>query len=91
VVPAGPGKFTNPTAITGFTINGANITITGTNGQAGDAYYLLESTNLTVPLGQWTPVWTNIPGTAGAYTFTATNAVNSAFAQQFFILSNTNK
>ena len=91
VVPTGPGKFTNPTAITGFTITGANISITGTNGQAGDAYYLLSSTNLALPIGQWTPVATNIPGTAGTYTFTATNAVNSAYAQQFFILSNTNK
>jgi autotransporter-associated beta strand protein len=86
----GPVGFTNPTAITGFSLNGANVVISGTNGQAGAAYYLLASTNLSLRLNQWTVVATNVPGSSGNYTFTATNAVTSGARQQFYILSNTN-
>jgi len=86
----GIGTFTNPTRITGFSLNGANVVITGTNGQAGDAYYLLTSTNLSLPRSQWQPVATNVPGSSGNYTFTATNAVAPGALQQYYILSNTN-
>ena len=86
----GPGIFTNSTGITGFSLNGANVVINATNGQAGDAYYLLTSTNLTQPVSQWKPVATNVPGSSGNYMFTATNAVIPGAEQQFFRLSNTN-
>jgi len=86
----GPGIFANPTGITSFSLSGANVVITGTNGQAGDAYYLLTSTNLALPRSQWQPVATNVPGSSGNYTFTATNAVFFGALQQFYILSNTN-
>jgi autotransporter-associated beta strand protein len=87
---SGPGTFTNPTGITGFSLSGLNVVITATNGQAGDAYYLLESTNLALPITQWTVVATNVLGTAGNYTFNATNVVIPGAAQQFYRLSNTN-
>jgi hypothetical protein len=90
VVANGPGIFTNPTGIASFSLNGANLTITGTNGQAGDAYYVLGTTNLALPVSQWTVLWTNVPGSAGSYTFTATNAVIPGAEQQYYILSNTN-
>jgi fibronectin-binding autotransporter adhesin len=90
VTATGPGKFTNPTGITGFSLNGNNVVITATNGQAGDAYYLLMSTNLTRPLSQWTVVATNVPGNSGNYTFIGTNAITPGSHQQFYILSNTN-
>jgi len=92
VMSTGPGVFTLPTGITGFSLapNGTDVVITGTNGQAGDAYYLLSSTNLTLPPNQWTAVATNVPSVAGPYTFTATNAVFPGVQQQFFMLSNTN-
>ena len=86
----GPGIFTQPTAITGFSLSGLNVIISGTNGQAGAAYYLLSSTNVALPVNQWTPVATNVPTTAGNYTFTATNAVFPGALRQFYILSNTN-
>ncbi|MGO9360429.1 MAG: hypothetical protein ACLP1D_22610, partial [Xanthobacteraceae bacterium] len=45
IVPSpGPGTFTSTPGITSFTLNGANIAMTVTDGQAGDAYYLLMST-----------------------------------------------
>lgn len=90
VVASGPGVFTLPTGITAFSLSGTNVMISGTNGQAGAAYYLLSSTNLTLPLNQWTAVATNVPSVAGPYTFTATNAVFPGVQQQFFMLSNTN-
>jgi autotransporter-associated beta strand protein len=86
----GPGTFTSTPGITGFTLNGANVTMTVTDAQAGDAYYLLSSTNLSLPLNQWHTVATNVPGASGTFTFTGTNAVTSGEPQQFYILSNTN-
>jgi hypothetical protein len=44
------------------------------------------STNLTLPLNQWTPVATNVPGGNGNFTITATNAVDPNAPQCFYIL-----
>ena len=91
IIPStGPGTFTNTPGINGFTLNGANVAMTVTNGQAGDAYYLLSSTNLSLPINQWHTVATNVPGVGGTFTFTGTNVVTPGDAQQFYILSNTN-
>ena len=90
VAVTGPGTFTNPTGITSLSLNGANITLNATNGQAGCAYYLLSTTNLALPRNQWTPVATNVLSSNGAYTFIGTNAVNPGAKQQFYLLSNTN-
>jgi len=86
----GPGTFTNPTGITSFSLSGQNIVINGTNGQSGDAYYLLTSTNAALPLHQWKTVATNVPSANGNYTFTGTNALAPGNRQQFYILSSTN-
>jgi autotransporter-associated beta strand protein len=91
LVSTGPGIFTNPTGITSFSLSGnGNVVITGTNGQAGDAYYLLETTDLTLPISQWVPVATNVLGASGNFTFTGTNVVTPGDSQQFYLLSNTN-
>jgi len=90
VVSTGPGQFTNSTGITGFSLNGANVVLNATNGQAGDAYYLLSSTNLALPLSQWMPVATNVLGSSGNFTFIGTNVVLPGANHQFYILSNTN-
>jgi autotransporter-associated beta strand protein len=90
VLSIGPGTFTNKTGITSFSLNGANIVITGTNGQAGDAYYLLQSTNVALPLSQWKVVATNVLSANGNFTFTGTNVVVPGNHQQFYLLSNTN-
>ena len=86
----GPGIFTSTPGITSFTLNGANIEISGTNGQAGDAYYLLASTNLSLPISQWQTVATNVLSASGSFTVTGTNVVSADDNQQFYILSNTN-
>ena len=46
------GTFTNPPGITSIKLIGQNIVLTGTNGQSGDAYYLLQSKNAALPLSQ---------------------------------------
>jgi autotransporter-associated beta strand protein len=89
VVSTGPGTFTSQPGITNFTMNGANVVIAGTNGQTGDAYYLLTSTNIAQPLSQWQTAATNVLTANGSFTFIGTNVVSGA-AQQFYILSNTN-
>jgi PKD repeat protein len=67
-------------------LSGSNLVISGTNGQSGATYRLLTSTNLTLPLSQWTPVLTNTLVGSGNFNLTDTNAVNSGGRQTFFIL-----
>ena len=91
MVPApGPGTFSSTPVITSFTLSGANVVLTGINGQANDAYYLLTSTNAALPLSQWRTVSTNVLTANGNFTFTGTNAVTAGSSQQFYRLSNTN-
>ena len=54
------------------------------------AYYLLESTNVALPLSQWKVVATNVLSANGNFTFIGTNVVTAGGAQQFYLLSNTN-
>ncbi len=73
--------------ITTFSLVTTNLVFTGTNGVAGGTYYVLGSTNVALPLSQWTPVATNVLNVSGNFTITITNAVivNSP-SQRFFIL-----
>jgi autotransporter-associated beta strand protein len=87
---SGPGIFTSKTGITSFSIAGQNLVLNATNGQSGDAYYLLESTNVAQALSLWKTVATNVLGVNGNYTFTGTNVVTPGSRQQFYTLSNTN-
>jgi Bacterial Ig domain/Immunoglobulin I-set domain len=91
-LPSGPTTIvpTVPPAITAFNITGGNLVITGTNAQATGVYYLLSSTNVALPLSQWTPVSTNVVSTANGFTFIGTNVVTPGNPQQFYILSSTN-
>ena len=62
--------------------SGTNVVI-NVNGTAGQQAILLTSTNLTVPLINWTPVMTN---TVGITTFlSVSNNINSSIPKQFFI------
>jgi hypothetical protein len=80
---------TNSPHITSFTPNfgPGNVVISGTNGQAGATYYTLSSTNVGLPLHEWTPVATNVLGSAN---FSVTNNLILLRPQQYFILSSTN-
>jgi autotransporter-associated beta strand protein len=81
---------TVPPAITNFSLlNGTNVVLNGTNGQAGATYYLLSTTNVAAPIVQWKTVATNL-GAGNAFSFTGTNAVNPALGKQYYMLSSTN-
>lgn len=72
--------------ITGIQLAGTNLVLNAGNGQAGGTYLTLMSTNLALPLNQWTPVTTNLLSAYGDFTITATNEVNPNAPQQFYIL-----
>jgi len=75
---------TTPPRIATVTISGNNIVFTGTNGSIGGTFYLLMSTNVALPLNQWTRVATNQFNGSGNCIFS--NAVGSNSLQQFYLL-----
>jgi hypothetical protein len=78
--------FPPPKPILAETVSNSDLQFTATCGFGGN-FYLLASTNLNLPLSQWTPVWTNqiIANYENIFSATLTNAVNPG-SQQFFIL-----
>ena len=62
------------------------LELNGLDGQAGGAYCVFSSTNLSLPLNQWTPVATTILSTSGNFTITVTNTVNGNVPQRFYML-----
>ena len=69
--------------ITSIALSGSNLIISGTNGTAGQQFNVLESTNLLVPLANWTPISTN---TFSGSAFSVTNTVNPLAPQNFYLL-----
>ncbi len=70
--------------ISSFAISGGNLLLSGTNGVPNAGCYLLGSTNLMLPVAQWTRIATNTFGANGSLAIT--NAVNLAAPQQFYML-----
>ena len=65
---------------------GSNLVFSGLNEFGGGSTVVFSSTNLAMPLNQWTPIWTN--GVVnGNFTFTVTNAVIQNLPQRFFRLA----
>jgi alpha-L-rhamnosidase len=74
-----------PKAVLGVVMMaGGNLVFSGTNGPPGMQYRILTTTNVALPLGNWTPVWTNIFGTDGSYGYTNPPGLNPA---GFFLLT----
>jgi hypothetical protein len=63
---------------------GNNLVMSGSNGVALSPYYVLASTNLTLPRSNWTRLATNAFDTNGNFSFT--NVVSSSIRQRFFLL-----
>ncbi len=80
VSPPPPPIFSSA-ALAGAT---GGILMSGTGGVTNGLYYLLTSTNLALPLSQWTVVSTNQFDNSG--NFLVTNAVQTNDQQQFFKL-----
>jgi len=70
---------------TGLTVSGPTLTLTATNGAHSRTFTLLGSTNVALPLTQWTPVLTNAFDSNGHLNM-STNIINTNNQQQFYIL-----
>ncbi len=75
-----------PPLITGISLSGANLILTGANGVSGEILYTLTSTNVSQPLSQWRSVATNVLSADGNFTITAANAVTPGAPQRFYTL-----
>lgn len=72
--------------ITSVNLAGTNLVLNASNGVAGETCIMLASPSLSQHLSRWNPVATNILSAGGNSAITATNAVNPAAPQQFYIL-----
>ncbi len=72
--------------IIGIALSGTDVALAATNGVGGARYSVMASPDLSRPLSQWTPLTTNVLATGGNFTLTATNAVDPAAPQQFYLL-----
>jgi len=75
-----------PLTLTGISLSGTNLMLTGTNGVFGLTYSVLTSTNLALPLSQWTPLATNTWSANGHFNLTVTNALNPPVPSRFYLL-----
>jgi autotransporter-associated beta strand protein len=75
---------TPPPGISAISFDGTNVMLSATNGVSGWACYVLNSTNLSLPIAQWQCIATNNFDQNGNVNFTNPPATSSG--QQFFIL-----
>jgi fibronectin-binding autotransporter adhesin len=70
--------------LSGIALIGTNLVLTAANGVPGEKFYLLQSTNLSLPATNWTPVLTNTFGLDGQVA--VTNPVNASATGVFYLL-----
>jgi hypothetical protein len=63
--------------------NGTGLVITGSNGSPGAPYYVLTTTNLALPIADWTVLSTNAFDSFGNFSFTNTGL---SAPQEYFLL-----
>ncbi len=73
-----------PPHISSISVSGGNLTLSGSGGLAGATFYLLSSTNLTLPVSSWTRIATN-SFTAGG-NFTSLVAKDPSVPQNYFTI-----
>ena len=71
-------------AISSLTLSLADLIVSGTNGVPNWSYYLLASTNVALPLTNWTPVATGLFDGTG--NFRLTNSLDLNVSQRFYLL-----
>jgi hypothetical protein len=67
-----------------FNISGASFVIVGSNGVPAWPYYIIASTNILLPLANWTRIGTNQFDSAG--NFFHAGYVDPTSPQQFYLL-----
>jgi hypothetical protein len=77
VAPAAQPQFSS------VVLSGNQLIISGTNGSANGNYYVLASTNLTLPLSSWTSIATDA-FVNGNFSFT--NTIDPNLSRQFYII-----
>jgi uncharacterized repeat protein (TIGR03803 family) len=73
-------------SISSVNLSGTNLLLKGNSGVPGATNYTLASTNLALPLSQWTRVATNVSSASGNFTITVTNTVTPGAGRRFYIL-----
>jgi autotransporter-associated beta strand protein len=64
--------------------SGSEMVIRGTAGAAGGSYYVLTTTNMNLPVVNWTPIETNLFGPDGTFSFT--NRTTPSVPQRFYLI-----
>jgi autotransporter-associated beta strand protein len=59
-----------PPQVQSGSVSGNNVTLSGSGGLAGANYYVLEGTNVTLPLAQWRRIATNTFDNSGNFSWT---------------------
>lgn len=72
--------------ITSFSLAGTNLVFNVANSITGGVFTVLTSTNISLPLTNWTALAITNTATNGSFTLTATNAVNPTAPGRFYIL-----
>ena len=75
-----------PPAISSFAAAGTNIVLNATNGTPNGPVTVLTSTNLTLPVAQWTTNTVNSFDGSGNFNYTNAGGFSSSTPQQFYIL-----
>lgn len=72
--------------ITHISVSGTTLSISGTNGTPTGNYVVLDSTNVALPVAQWTPLLTNAFDGSGNFNL-STNILSPGHSVEFFLLS----
>jgi hypothetical protein len=67
-------------------LSGTNLVLNGINGLSGGTYCVLMTTNLTLPISNWTAVTTNVLSTNGNFAITVKKPANSGASQRYYII-----
>jgi hypothetical protein len=70
--------------ITSFAISGGNLFISGSNGVPNGIYYLLVSTDVSLPRANWGRIAINSFDSSGNFSFTM--PIDPAQSQQFYLI-----
>ena len=74
-----------PTITQAITRSGSQVIINGMGGLAGAPYRILTTTNVALPVAQWTPIVTNQFGASGGFSYT--NVIQPNMPAQYFRVS----
>jgi len=80
-------SYTPPPPVFGApVVSGSDLVLSASGGTPGDAVMVLTTTNLALPLAQWTTNTTGVYDANGNFNYTVTGALSSGLKQQYFKL-----